>query len=112
MRRGGKRLLTAVVLALVPILAFAGTGQAAATYVDGANTLNNTDLVLMWQAVLYSENYLNAADLDGYFGPRTDDATERWQADAGGLQVDGWVGDQSPRQSHLTGAGPEGLSGV
>jgi hypothetical protein len=117
MLRGGKRILAAVVLALVPVLAFSGTVQAATTYVDGANTLtddwgdhfdelgnslcdgcadsNNTDLVLMWQAVLYSENYLNAADLDGYFGPRTDGATESWQSDAGGLQVDGWVGDQT-----------------
>ncbi|MEV0650628.1 peptidoglycan-binding domain-containing protein [Phytomonospora sp. NPDC050363] len=47
---------------------------------------------MLWQSILFAEGYLEKGDIDGRFGAKTDDATEKWQR-AFGLTVDGWVGD-------------------
>ncbi|GAA1611621.1 hypothetical protein GCM10009789_77470 [Kribbella sancticallisti] len=51
----------------------------------------NTDLVMMWQAILYAEDLLAKSGIDGQFGPATRDATKLWQ-DRYDLPVDGQVG--------------------
>lgn len=52
----------------------------------------NTDLVIMWQAILYAEGYIGPWDIDGQFGPKTRDATKNWQRKYG-LVADGIVGN-------------------
>lgn len=54
----------------------------------------NTDLVVMWQAILYSERLISAGDIDGKFGPTTQAATKKWQSRYG-LTADGIVGDRT-----------------
>jgi peptidoglycan hydrolase-like protein with peptidoglycan-binding domain len=51
----------------------------------------NTDLVIMWQTILYAEGLIGKYDIDGEFGPQTRDATIRWQSRYG-LAADGVVG--------------------
>ncbi|MEV0649778.1 peptidoglycan-binding domain-containing protein [Phytomonospora sp. NPDC050363] len=107
-----KRLLsTAAVVAAM--LTFATPAQASTTIVDGGGTVkddwgdhyselgnelcngcadsSNTDLVLMWQSVLYAEGFLVASAVDGYFGSGTEMATKKWQGRYN-LTVDGRVG--------------------
>ncbi|GAA1611625.1 hypothetical protein GCM10009789_77490 [Kribbella sancticallisti] len=115
------RLLVIAVVAGLSSVMVAGTAQAhhnsgayGSSFVDGDGTavtddwgdhareLGNslcyrcadswdTDLVIMWQAVLYAEGLLAKSGIDGQFGPATRDATKRWQARYG-LPVDGQVG--------------------
>lgn len=59
---------------------------------DGCAHSSNTDLVLMWQTVLFAEGLLPKSGLDGDFGPTTASATRAWQRRFG-LGDDGMVGD-------------------
>ncbi|MEV6109318.1 peptidoglycan-binding domain-containing protein [Streptomyces sp. NPDC051940] len=112
--RWGSRALIAGAVAAATLFSLSGTAQASTTVVDGSGALtddfadhfaelgnslcngcgdsSNTDLVLMWQAVLYSEGYLTKSGLDGRFGSGTATATKKWQLKAG-LTADGKVGN-------------------
>lgn len=115
MHRWGRRLVMAVAVAAIGVMGFAGTAQASTTSVDGSGDLSNdfgdhfdelgnslcdgcgdsdSDLVMMWQAILFSEGYLGKGDIDGSFGPTTETATKKWQTRAG-LTADGKVGEAS-----------------
>lgn len=101
--------------------AHAGTGGGnsgvyGTTFVDGAGVLTNdfgdhanelghslcngcsnsqgTDLVVMWQSILYAEGLLRKSDIDGYFGSRTATATKEWQG-LFNLSKDGKVGPRT-----------------
>lgn len=121
LRRGTRRLAAAGVIAGLVTLAAAApaysdhnnAGAYGTSYVDGKNTVTddfsdhhdelghslcygcadsrNTDLVVMWQAILYAHLHLDASDIDGQFGPRTRDATIAWQRERG-IGADGVVG--------------------
>jgi hypothetical protein len=89
------------------------SGLYGTTFVDGADTLTddwgdhfgelgnalcngcadslNNDLVVMWQAVLFTEGFLSESGMDGDFGPNTANATKSWQSRFG-LAADGRVG--------------------
>lgn len=106
-------LLLAALVAVTTVVGFASTAQASTTAVDGGDALtddwgdhygelgnslcngcgdsNGTDLVFMWQSILYAEGYLSKSGVDGYFGSGTESATKKWQARAG-LSADGKVG--------------------
>jgi peptidoglycan hydrolase-like protein with peptidoglycan-binding domain len=56
----------------------------------------NTDIVVMWQAILWAEELLGSSDIDGMFGPKTRDATKAWQSRFG-LTADGLVGNATWR---------------
>ncbi|HEY9409571.1 MAG TPA: peptidoglycan-binding domain-containing protein [Jiangellaceae bacterium] len=58
----------------------------------GCADSQNTDLVIMWQSILYAEGYISPWDIDGQFGPKTRDATKNWQRKYG-LVADGIVGN-------------------
>lgn len=82
-------------------LGYTGTAQASTTIVDGGGIVTddwgdhaeelgnslcngcadsqNTDLVLMWQTILYAEGFLVKSAIDGYFGSGTTTATKKWQ---------------------------------
>ncbi|SDN01710.1 Putative peptidoglycan binding domain-containing protein [Streptomyces sp. cf386] len=91
----------------------ANSGAYGTSFVDGAGGLtddfgdhfselghslcngcadSNTDIVLMWQAILAAEGLLGLSDIDGRFGSVTAAATKQWQSRYG-LTADGWVGD-------------------
>ncbi|MFF9192629.1 peptidoglycan-binding domain-containing protein [Streptomyces rochei] len=56
---------------------------------------NHTDVVAVWQAVLFADGYLDGAeDRDCWFGPTTRAATIEWQRDRG-LTADGEVGPET-----------------
>jgi hypothetical protein len=93
-------------LVIAVVLGAAGPAAAAArNYVDGADTLtddwgnepliargNFSNEVALWQAVLLADGELSSvADIDCDFGPRTHEATKRWQR-KNGLRDDGVVG--------------------
>ncbi|GAA3018099.1 hypothetical protein GCM10020229_31740 [Kitasatospora albolonga] len=69
-------------------------GELGHSLCNGCAHSKNTDLVLMWQAVLFADELLQKSDLDGQFGPRTEAATRKWQARYG-VGVDGQVGNQT-----------------
>ncbi|GAA1813527.1 hypothetical protein GCM10009682_38390 [Luedemannella flava] len=81
-----------------------GAGALTDDWGDNANELGHslcygcadsrTDLVTLWQAVLYVDGYLTNTDVDGQFGPKTRDATKAWQSYRG-LDSDGYVGDDT-----------------
>ncbi|KUO18715.1 peptidoglycan-binding domain-containing protein [Streptomyces dysideae] len=58
----------------------------------GCGESSGTDIVLLWQAILVAEHYLDFHEADGYFGPKTKEATIKWQR-AAGLSADGMVGN-------------------
>ncbi|KUN91428.1 peptidoglycan-binding domain-containing protein [Streptomyces caeruleatus] len=90
------------------------SGSYGTTFVDGAGALtddfgdhfeelgnslcygcgesSNTDIVVLWQAILVAEHYLDFHEADGTFGPKTKAATIEWQQSRG-LTADGMVGD-------------------
>jgi len=113
------RIFAGTVLAAAAVVLSSGTAHAnnsgdySTSYVDGGdaytddwgenfedigNSLcdgcanDNTDIVLVWQSILYAEGLLARSGIDGNFGPATDAATEKWQA-IYGLTADGWVGE-------------------
>ncbi|GIH11042.1 hypothetical protein Rhe02_91090 [Rhizocola hellebori] len=89
------------------------SGLYGSTFVDGAGVLTddwgdhfselgnalcngcgdsmNSDLVVMWQGLLYTEGFLTDEGVDGDFGPNTANATKAWQTRYG-LTADGRVG--------------------
>jgi hypothetical protein len=103
-------------LAVAPAQAVpANSGVYGTMFVDGAGSLTddfgdhfdelghslcngcadaNTDLVLMWQAILAAEGLIGLSGIDGSFGPTTAAATKKWQARYG-LEDDGWVGEST-----------------
>jgi hypothetical protein len=117
MQRWHKGLLALIIGAVavfVPSTAHASnSGVFGTTFVDGAGALTDdfgdhygelgsylcngcsrswgTDLVMTWQAMLFSEGFLAASEIDGYFGPRTASATASWQRRFG-IDDDGVVG--------------------
>ncbi|WP_143229689.1 peptidoglycan-binding domain-containing protein [Actinophytocola xanthii] len=71
-------------------------GELGNSLCNGCADSFNTDLVVLWQAILVSEGFLGYNDLDGQFGPRTAAATRSWQGlYIGGSGVDGEVGNQT-----------------
>lgn len=118
------RLIAVLTLAVFGATAGAGTAHAdhnnggafGTSFVDGGDALTddwgdhygelgnslcngcadsyNTDLVMMWQAILFAEGFLAKSGIDGQFGPKTADATRLWQ-DRYGIGVDGRVGNQT-----------------
>lgn len=119
-----RRMVATAAAVAALALAMSGTAQAdsgnvgkySASYVDGNGYLDddfgdhrselggdlcygcanskNTDAVLMWQSFLVAEGFLGYSDLDGNFGPKTRDATKRWQSRYS-LAADGRVGSGS-----------------
>lgn len=103
-------------------------GLIGTTFLDGAGTLTddwgdnfaelgnslcngcpdswNTDLVVVWQAILAAEGFLTPAQIDGQFGPITANATRSWQTRYN-IGVDGLVGNQtwSAADNRLSSAG-------
>jgi hypothetical protein len=57
----------------------------------GCNFSHNTNIVGLWQHILYADGLMGVSDVDCQFGPRTDDATRRWQS-RHGVAMDGRVG--------------------
>lgn len=53
---------------------------------------NDTDLVVLWQTILFAEGFLSEDSITGYFGPLTHDATQAWQVRYR-LLADGKVND-------------------
>ncbi|MGW1067148.1 peptidoglycan-binding domain-containing protein [Streptomyces aureus] len=118
------RLIVVLMLTVFGAMAAAGTAHAdhnnggvtGTSFVDGADALtddwgdhyaelgnslcngcadsNNTDLVIMWQAILYAEGLLPKSGIDGQFGPSTEAATRTWQG-RHQIGVDGSVGNQT-----------------
>ncbi|MGH8881768.1 MAG: peptidoglycan-binding protein, partial [Stackebrandtia sp.] len=74
---------------------------------DGCDNSDNTDLVVMWQAILVTDGFLATEDpMDGYFGPDTKRATAMWQDEfgveqTGEVDADTWA----EASSHLTQTG-------
>lgn len=124
-RSCGRLTAVAVVAGLVTLVAAGpaysdhnNAGVFGTSFVDGTSTVTddfdehfnelghslcygcadswNTDLVMMWQAILFAHLHLNANDIDGQFGPRTRDATIAWQRERG-ISADGVVGPQTWR---------------
>lgn len=121
-RRNRRFLVTALAAALGSSLLVAGPvhashaneGAYGTSFVDGAGALTddfgdhygelgnslcygcgdswNTDLVIMWQTILFSEGLIGGWDIDGQFGAQTRDATRAWQRRYG-LDDDGLVGN-------------------
>lgn len=121
-RRGWKLGLVALSATIATVLpmssaqaAYASnSGSYGTTFVDGAGALtddfgdhyeelgnalcygcgesSNTDIVVLWQAILVAEHYLDFQDVDGDFGPKTKAATIKWQQSRG-LAADGMVGN-------------------
>ena len=108
-------------LTVAPAQAITGnSGVYGTTFVDGAGSLTddfgdhfselghslcngcsdswNTDIVVMWQAILAAEGLIGFSGIDGKFGPGTASATKQWQARYG-LTADGWVGDDTWRKA-------------
>jgi Putative peptidoglycan binding domain len=54
-------------------------GELGNDLCNGCADSMNSDLVLMWQAILYVEGFLTSSGLDGDFGPNTANATKSWQ---------------------------------
>lgn len=67
-------------------------GELGNSICYGCADSQNTDLVIMWQAILYAEGFIGPWDIDGQFGPKTRDATKNWQRKYG-LVADGIVGN-------------------
>jgi Putative peptidoglycan binding domain len=114
------KVITAALAGVLAIVLGAGVAFAAdnhlaygTTFVDGADALTDdfgdhynelghslcngcsdswhTDLVVMWQAILYAEGFLSCSGIDGEFGSGTAAATKKWQSRYG-LSADGIVG--------------------
>lgn len=64
--------------------------REAGVLCDGCDNSQDNDLVLLWQSLLASQNYLIVGDIDGDFGPETAAATARWQ-EVQGLEATGEV---------------------
>lgn len=98
-----------------PASASSNGGAYGTTFVDGAGKLtndfgdhyseiggnlcngcgrNNTDIVILWQSILYAEGLLSKSGIDGYFGRNTASATKAWQRRFG-LNDDGYVGTRT-----------------
>ena len=56
-----------------------------------ASTRSYSNVVAMWQMILWADGYLTRSEVDCRFGPQTTAATKRWQS-ARGLVADGVVG--------------------
>lgn len=69
-------------------------GELGNSLCNGCADSNNTDLVMMWQAILFAEGLLPKSGIDGQFGPRTESATRSWQ-DRYDIRIDGSVGNQT-----------------
>lgn len=119
-----RRVLVALLTVAAALIVFTGTAAAnpsnggvfGSSFADGDGSLNddwqdhrselgnslcygcadswNTDLVVLWQTILVSEELLPPSGIDGQFGPRTRDATKAYQSRYG-LSVDGMVGNQT-----------------
>lgn len=68
--------------------------REAGVLCEGCDNSQDTDLVLLWQSILASHNYLIVGDIDGDFGSQTAEATARWQ-EVNGLKADGEVGQET-----------------
>lgn len=112
--RWNRRLMLAVTAVTMMALGYAGTAQASTTIVDGGGTVTDdwgdhgkelgnylchgcgdsqrTDLVLMWQTILYAEGLLPKSGVDGTFGSATATATKKLQVRYGIANADGKVG--------------------
>ena len=71
---------------------FSDNADEAGVLCEGCDNSQDTDLVLMWQSILASHNYLLVGDIDGDFGKATAEATREFQ-EVNGLEADGEVGD-------------------
>ena len=69
-------------------------GELGNSLCNGCPDSFNTDLVIMWQAILAADGFLPVSEIDGQFGPITASATTRWQT-RWGIDVDGEVGNQT-----------------
>ncbi|MFI2711605.1 peptidoglycan-binding protein [Micromonospora sp. NPDC018662] len=59
-----------------------------------ASTRSHSNVVAMWQMILWADGYLARSDVDCRFGPATTAATKQWQSDRG-LVSDGVVGSKT-----------------
>ncbi|MFY1588196.1 peptidoglycan-binding domain-containing protein [Micromonospora sp. WMMD734] len=73
----------------------AGAGAWADDWADegpvSASTRPHSNVVAMWQMILWADGYLDRSGIDCRFGPVTTAATTKWQSDRG-LRSDGVVG--------------------
>ena len=126
-RRSLRLFVIPVAVAAMSVVTFSAPAQAHSTeglygtsFVDGAGSLSddfgehyselghylcwgcahswNTDLVVLWQLILFSEDLLGPTEIDGRFGSRTDSATRAWQRRYG-LTDDGVVGPATWRRA-------------
>ncbi|NYV73846.1 peptidoglycan-binding protein [Streptomyces sp. UH6] len=67
-------------------------GELGNSLCYGCGNSSGTDIVVLWQSILASEEFLTLGQIDGDFGPATRDATKAWQTRYG-LSADGMVGD-------------------
>ncbi|MET8200970.1 peptidoglycan-binding domain-containing protein [Micromonospora taraxaci] len=94
----------AVVTAAAPASASVSQGYVAGsgTWTDdwndegpiSASTRSYSNVVAMWQMILWADGYLAYSDVDCQFGPVTTAATKKWQT-ARGLVADGVVGPKT-----------------
>jgi hypothetical protein len=107
LNRFAKAVLSAAVVAaavegLSPSPAVASGDHSGRAYVHEENSwLDEGDLstsrhassnaTCLWQKILWADDYLDNAGIDGIFGPDTAEATKRWKVDHG-LPNDGKVG--------------------
>ncbi|MFE6623659.1 peptidoglycan-binding protein [Streptomyces sp. NPDC057740] len=106
--RAGTKAACAVVSALTAGLLTAAPSSASVVqgYVVGTGDIkddwgdegplsrvvnNHSNVVALWQGVLFADGYLTNSDRDCWFGPATEAATKKWQKDRG-LIDDGIVG--------------------
>ncbi|WP_405093562.1 peptidoglycan-binding protein [Micromonospora sp. NBC_01392] len=59
-----------------------------------ASTRSHSNVVAMWQMILWADGYLARSGVDCRFGPATTAATKQWQS-ARGLVSDGVVGSRT-----------------
>lgn len=69
-------------------------GELGNSLCNGCPDSFNTDLVIMWQAILVADGKLALSQIDGQFGPVTASATRAWQT-RWGIGIDGEVGNQT-----------------
>jgi hypothetical protein len=69
-------------------------GDLGNSLCNGCADSFNTDTVMMWQAILVAEGFLDVSQIDGQFGPITANATWQWQ-NRYQIGRDGQVGNQT-----------------